>query len=157
MLNDEFAAIYKNSERFSIEVLNYKLQRCVDHHNYLNSFLNLFSETFSLAIMIFIGNITLSLCVVMYAILAESFNINHCTHLIAGLNMIFTCYAWPAQEMMNEANAVRNSVYLSDWHLYGEHHKHILIVLMGSLKTIEFKAGGILTIDMNMFLAVMQA
>nr|CAI5865528.1 unnamed protein product [Callosobruchus analis] len=88
----------------------------------------------------------------MYVILEVSSNINHCTHLIAGLNMIFTCYAWPAQAMMNEANAVRNTVYLCDWHVYSEHQKYILIILMGSLKTIEIKAGGILRIDMEMFM-----
>ncbi|VEN59359.1 unnamed protein product [Callosobruchus maculatus] len=152
MLNEEFTAIYQNCKELSRDELDKKLRRCVDHHNYLNNFLNLFSGTFSTALIIFIGNITLSLCVVMYVILEVSSNINHCTHLIAGLNMIFTCYAWPAQAMMNEANAVRNAVYLSDWHLYSGHQKHILIVLMGCLKTIEIKAGGILRIDMEMFM-----
>nr|CAH7730623.1 unnamed protein product [Callosobruchus chinensis] len=154
MLNEEFKAIYHNCNESSREEIDEKLRRCVDHHNYLNDFLNSYSGTFSTALIIFIGNITISLCVVLYVIIEVSSNINHCTHLIAGLNMIFTCYAWPAQAMMNEANAVRNTVYLSDWHLYSEHHKHILIVLMGSLKTIEVKAGGILRIDMEMFMMI---
>ncbi|VEN59369.1 unnamed protein product [Callosobruchus maculatus] len=154
MLNQEFLLLYDQHE-LDQGLLYQRIRKCVQHHSFLIDFMNDFSDTFSTALLFFVGNITMSLCTCMYAIVQDHFNISHWVHLVAGLNMIYTCYSWPAQDLMNQANEVPNSIYSSHWQNHLASAKHLLMALPGCQKPFEVKAGRLLTVDMGMFLASM--
>ncbi|CAH1987573.1 unnamed protein product [Acanthoscelides obtectus] len=76
-------------------------------------------------------------------------------HLVAGLNMIYICYSAPAQGLMDEANRVGRSIYFSGWYDFPSDSKDVVTFLIRTQKTCEVSAGGIVRIDMEMFMAVL--
>ncbi|VEN59366.1 unnamed protein product [Callosobruchus maculatus] len=152
MLNQEFLLLYDRHE-FDQGLLYQRIRKCVQHHSFLIDFMNHFSDTFSTALLIMVGDMTLSLCTVMYAMVQDHFNITYWVHLAAGLNIMYTCYSWPAQDLTNQANEVPNSIYFSHWQNHLASAKHLLMALPECQKPFEIKAGRLLKVDMGMFLA----
>nr|ALR72571.1 odorant receptor OR28 [Colaphellus bowringi] len=151
MLNEKIQTIHDNEVDF-----HDRLKECVDHQNFLMDFVDRFSKVFSKTILLFIGNIILSLCMCMYIITTESANINvqmeALFHLIAGLNEICLCYSIPAQTLMNEADEVGKNAYFSKWYEHPKDAKLILQIMIRDQKRMVITAGDFVRIDMEMFL-----
>nr|CAI5865534.1 unnamed protein product [Callosobruchus analis] len=64
------------------------------------------------------------------------------------------CYAYPAQELTLEASNVRCSAYFSEWNENMEYSRFILMIMIRSQKDVMIAAGGMVRIDLEMFLVV---
>ncbi|CAH1987578.1 unnamed protein product [Acanthoscelides obtectus] len=71
MINQEFSMIYYHHHYLNHRLLQNRIRKCVNHHCFLVDFMNRFSDIFSSALLLFAGNITLSMCLCMYAMTQE--------------------------------------------------------------------------------------
>ncbi|VEN59367.1 unnamed protein product [Callosobruchus maculatus] len=154
MLNDRIDQIYNLNRPQKIRK---NMRECINHYNFLIDFTSRFKRAFSITLLLFVGNISISLCICMYVISTDPplhVVIEAFLHLVAGLNMIYICYSAPAQGLMDEANRVSRSIYFSAWYHFPSDSKDVLTFLIGTQKKYEISAGGIVRIDMEMFMAV---
>ncbi|CAH1109664.1 unnamed protein product [Psylliodes chrysocephalus] len=161
ILNNKLSNLFhfdSGKEVYYQQVLHKRIKEYVDHQNFLIKFLARFSRIFSVTTLFFLGDIILTMCMRMYIISSDNTHINYrieaLFHLIAGLNEIIFCYSIPAQALMDQANEISNSAYLSNWYEYPADAKCILQIMIRDQKKIEITAGGYVMIDLKMFMAV---
>nr|CAI5865529.1 unnamed protein product [Callosobruchus analis] len=134
MLNEKIYKIYNLN---SPENVRTNMRECINHYNVLIDFTSRFKQAFSITLLLFVGNISISLCICIppLHVVIEAF-----LHLVAGLNMIYICYSAPAQALMNEANRVGRSIYFSRWYQFPSDSKDVLTFLIGTQKKYEISA-----------------
>ncbi|VEN45411.1 unnamed protein product, partial [Callosobruchus maculatus] len=92
-----------------------------------------FQRTFSGIMLVYSINLILSMCVCMYVIICGYFKpvvqVDAMLHLLAGLNQLYMCYSYPAQELTYEASKVRNSAYFSEWNENMEYSRFIMMIM----------------------------
>ncbi|CAG9858899.1 unnamed protein product [Phyllotreta striolata] len=155
MLNKKYKHLF-DYENLGPTALKSMLKECVDHQSFLIDFVNRIKDTFSLSLLLFVGNIIVSLCMSVYIILSDNSKLNlkieAVVHTIAGLNEIGLCYSIPAQMFMDEAAEIRNSIYFSNWYQRPRLAKEIIPLLIREQKPLTITAGGFVMIDLQMFL-----
>ncbi|VEN45410.1 unnamed protein product, partial [Callosobruchus maculatus] len=65
MLNDRIDQIYNLNRP---EKIRTNMRQCIDHYNFLIDFTSRFKRAFSITLLLFVGNISISLCICMYVI-----------------------------------------------------------------------------------------
>nr|CAH7743804.1 unnamed protein product [Callosobruchus chinensis] len=122
------------------------------------SFANLINQTFTVSMVVYVGNIVSLLCIYMYHLSIMTtpniYTIRDFFVLLLTLYGFIICYCWPAQNFVDENENMRISVYSSNWYEYLKYSKPILMVIKRLDLKVSISAGGIANINLETCLKV---
>ncbi|KAG5885622.1 hypothetical protein JTB14_006168 [Gonioctena quinquepunctata] len=151
LLNREILTIFDMKEAKK-EVIETKIRRCVNHHNFLLEYGKLINETFSISLLLYEMIIVLSMCVDMYVASTVSdlkslrIALLYCAAVCVALMLCFCC---PCQDLTDEADRIRTSIYFSDWYRFPEYAKATMMILMRGQKMMIIEAGAFMRMDLQ--------
>nr|CAI5870353.1 unnamed protein product [Callosobruchus analis] len=124
------------------------------------SFANLINQTFTVSMVVYVGNIVSLLCIYMYHLSIMTtpniYTIRDFFVLLLTLYGFIICYCWPAQNFVDENENIRVSVYFSNWYEYLNYSKPILMIIKRLDLKVSISAGGIANINLETCLKVMK-
>nr|CAI5870355.1 unnamed protein product [Callosobruchus analis] len=160
MINAEAVELFMNtsSAKYTQSLFMHKLKRLIDHHNFLLHFANLINQTFTVSMVVYVGNIVSLLCIYMYHLSIMTtpniYTIRDFFVLLLTLYGFIICYCWPAQNFVDENENIRVSVYFSNWYEYLNYSKPILMIIKRLDLKVSISAGGIANINLETCLKV---
>ncbi|CAH1980184.1 unnamed protein product [Acanthoscelides obtectus] len=124
------------------------------------SFASLINQTFTVSMVVYVGNIVSLLCIYMYHLSIMTtpniYTIRDFFVLLLTLYGFVICYCWPAQNFADENEKIRDSVYSSNWYEYLRFSKPILMIMKRLELKVSISAGGIANINLETCLKVVK-
>ncbi|CAH2010228.1 unnamed protein product [Acanthoscelides obtectus] len=160
MVSAEVTKLFTDTSemRYTQNTFNQKLKKLIDHHNFLLHFASLINQTFTVSMVVYVGNIVSLLCIYMYHLSIMTtpniYTIRDFFVLLLTLYGFVICYCWPAQNFADENEKIRDSVYSSNWYEYLRFSKPILMIMKRLELKVSISAGGIANINLETCLKV---
>ncbi|VEN54560.1 unnamed protein product [Callosobruchus maculatus] len=162
MVSAEMEALFTcaYSETYVDKDIKQKIKRLIDHHNFLLDFADIINKTFTMSLVVYIGNVVTLLCIYMYHLSTmttfSSYTIRDIFVVLLTLYGFIVCYCWPAQNFGDENENIRVSAYFAKWYEYPNYSKSVLMVMKRLDLGISISAGGIAKINMETCLKVVR-
>nr|CAI5862134.1 unnamed protein product [Callosobruchus analis] len=128
-----------------------RLRGCIEHHCFLLNYMRQINQVFSVRLVLFFGIILITMCLEMYRstcpdsdwkTFAESI-----LYTTSGLYEFLSCYCFPVQFLVNQADRVAGIVYQTNWYKSKyKAHSVSLMILLGQ-RRVKIAAGGVVNID----------
>ncbi|VEN53914.1 unnamed protein product, partial [Callosobruchus maculatus] len=135
------------------------LKKCVRHHNFLLRCIDDLNAILSKTLLIYIFVMVSGICTHMYTLsFVDDIGqiIEPALRITLGLFELNLCFSFPAQSMVNQAEQIGVSLYLSKWHKYPSHSKAVLLGLLSGRIEAFIDIGGFGRLNMQTCLLTMK-
>ncbi|CAH2002984.1 unnamed protein product [Acanthoscelides obtectus] len=127
------------------------IRRCIRHHSFLLNYMRRINEVFSMRLVLFFGIILITMCLEMYRstcpdsdwkTFAESI-----LYTTSGLYEFLSCYCFPVQFLINQADKVSEIIYQTNWYKSRYRGQSAFFMILLGQKGVKIAAGGVVNID----------
>nr|CAH7762641.1 unnamed protein product [Callosobruchus chinensis] len=155
LLRYEMEVIFKDS-RNGMYIMD-RFRKCDDHLSFLLSFRDSVNSTFSSVVFLYLGIITLIICIEIYFISILENTEDMLRAVVYAALMFFEffiCYCFPAQSLVDESQKIATSFFDSGWYNHLKYYRSTILLLGKAQQQVNFTVGGFLNLDLQTGLTV---
>ncbi|VEN37306.1 unnamed protein product [Callosobruchus maculatus] len=150
LLRHEMEVIFKDSKD-GIFVMD-KFRKCSEHLTFLLGFRDSVNSTFSWVVFLYLGIITLIICIEIYFISILENTEDMLRAVVYAALMFFEffiCYCFPAQSLVDESQKIATTFFDSGWYNHLKYHRNTILLLGKAQLQVNFTVGGFLNLDLQ--------
>ncbi|VEN35764.1 unnamed protein product [Callosobruchus maculatus] len=153
LLNEKLGTLFVGHKHHIIDV-DKEIRKCVDHHNYLLKFVDHSNKTYSLTLLVYLGNVVFAMCVEFYTVskqISSAVTSKALVYISTILFQFFFFYCMPAQLLANESELTPNVVFANNWEDLSSPSVKcaIKLIIQRCRKPVSVLAGGIFPINLE--------
>nr|CAH7746746.1 unnamed protein product [Callosobruchus chinensis] len=157
LLNNKLGTLFVGRKHQTIDV-DEDIRKCLDHHNYLLKFVDHSNKTYSLTLLVYLGNVILAMCVEFYTVskqISPGITSKALLYIATILFQFFFFYCMPGQLLANESEITPNVVFSNNWEDISSPSVKcaIKLIIQRCQKPVSVLAGGIFPINLGSGLA----